>query len=84
MAKVVLYTRYDASRSVSDPAAKRKLPSGSTLKALGRSSVDTCPTAANRPEEAEDGLHRVHSHLSVSSWRWGSDSSSDSLEVRSG
>src|SRR6266850_5700991 len=51
-APVSLLTRYDASRSVSEPAAKRKWPSGSRLKALGRASVATCPRAVNRPEEA--------------------------------
>ena len=51
-APVSLLTRYDASRSVSDPAANRKWPSGSRLKALGRASVETCPMAVNRPEDA--------------------------------
>jgi len=44
-------TRYEARRFDSAPAAKRKLPSGSRLKALGTASVDTCPMAINRPEE---------------------------------
>ena len=51
-APVSRLTRYEASRSVSDPAANRKLPSGSRLKALGRASVETCPMAVNRPEDA--------------------------------
>jgi putative transposase len=40
-APVALLTRYEASRSVSEPAAHRKWPSGSRLKALGRASVAT-------------------------------------------
>ena len=49
---VSLLIRYEASRFVSEPAANRKWPAGSRLKALGRSSVATCPIAVNRPEEA--------------------------------
>jgi hypothetical protein len=45
-------TRYAARRFDAEPAAKRKLPSGSRLKALGTASVDTCPMAVNLPEEA--------------------------------
>ena len=44
--------RYEANRPVAEPAAKRKLPSGSKLKALGTASVDTRPMAVNRPEVA--------------------------------
>src|SRR5215510_5131348 len=43
--------RYEASRPDCEPAAKRNLPSGSRLKALGTASVDTCPMAVNRPVE---------------------------------
>jgi hypothetical protein len=48
---VSLLTRYEARRFDVEPAAKRKWPSGSRLKALGTASVATCPRAVNRPEE---------------------------------
>ena len=51
-APVSRLTRSEARRSVSEPAANTKWPSGSRLKALGLASVDTCPMAVNRPEEA--------------------------------
>jgi hypothetical protein len=50
-APVSLLTRYEARRFDVEPAAKRKWPSGSRLKALGTASVATCPMAVNRPEE---------------------------------
>jgi hypothetical protein len=43
-------TRYAARRFDAEPAAKRKCPSGSRLKALGTASVAMCPMAVNRPE----------------------------------
>ena len=50
-APVSLLTRYEARRFDVEPAAKRKWPAGSRLKALGTASVATCPRAINRPEE---------------------------------
>jgi hypothetical protein len=48
---VSLLTRYEARRFEAEPAAKRKWPSGSRLKALGTASVAMCPMAVKRPEE---------------------------------
>ena len=45
----LLSMRYEARRSDADPAAKRNLPSGSRLKALGTASVGTIPTGVNSP-----------------------------------
>jgi hypothetical protein len=49
-APVSLLTRYAARRFDAEPAAKRKWPSGSRLKALGTASVAMCPRDVKRPE----------------------------------